>query len=51
MFPLNKPEVIVTHANEKIDENGDLIDEPTREKIKELLEALVAWTIRLDGKS
>ena len=44
---LNKPEVIVTFANEKIDENGKLTDETTRKKVKELLKALVAWTERL----
>lgn len=44
---LNKPEVMVTFANEKIDENGKLTDEMTRKKVKELLDALVAWTERL----
>ncbi len=47
MHPLNKPEVIVTFANEKIDENGMLTDEHTKKKIKELLDALVVWTKRL----
>jgi chromate reductase len=47
MHPLNKPEVIVTFASEKIDEKGRVTDEKTREKIKELLESLVAWTRRL----
>jgi chromate reductase len=37
MHPLNKPEVIVTFASEKIDEKGRVTDEKTREKIKELL--------------
>jgi chromate reductase len=44
---LNRPEVMVTFANEKIDENGKLTDETTRKKVKELLKALVAWTERL----
>lgn len=47
MHPINKPEVIVTFASEKIDEKGRVTDEKTREKIKELLESLVAWTRRL----
>jgi len=47
MHPINKPEVIVPFANEKIDEKGRVTDEKTREKIKELLESLVAWTRRL----
>lgn len=47
MYPLNKPEVIVTFAAEKIDDMGRVTDGKTREKIGELLEALVAWTGRL----
>ena len=47
MHPVNKPEVIVTFAFQKIDENGRLTDETTRELIKELLENLVAWTRKL----
>ncbi len=49
MYPLNRPEVVVTFAAEKIDDKGRVIDEKTREKIKELLEALVVWTRRLKG--
>lgn len=47
MYPLNKPEVIVTFANEKIDANSRVTDEKTRQKISELLESLVAWTRKL----
>jgi len=47
MHPVNRPEVIVTFANEKIDEKGRLPDEKTREKIRQLLESLIAWTRRL----
>ena len=47
MHPINKPEVFVTFANQKVDETGKLRDEPTREKIKELVESLVAWTRKL----
>ena len=43
MYPLNQPEVMVPFAQEKIDENGRVTDAKTREKIKELLEALVVW--------
>jgi chromate reductase len=45
--PLNRPEVIVPYANERIDKNGRVTDETTRERIKESLGALVAWTKRL----
>jgi chromate reductase len=48
-FALNQPEVIVPFAQEKIDKNGKVTDQKTREKIKELLESLVAWTKRLKG--
>jgi chromate reductase len=44
MYPLNQPEVMVPLAQDKIDQNGRVTDPKTREKIKELLEALVAWT-------
>jgi chromate reductase len=47
MYPLNQPEVIVPVAQEKIDEKGRVIDQKTREKIKELLDSLVAWTHRI----
>ncbi len=47
MYPMNRPEVMVPSANEKIDENGKVKDEKTRKKIKELLESLVIWTKRM----
>lgn len=47
MHPLNQPEVMVPFAHEKIDKDGKLTDQKTREKIRELLESLVAWTRRL----
>ena len=47
MFPMNRPEVMVSSANEKIDKDGRVTDPKTREKIRELLESLIAWTKRL----
>ncbi len=47
MYPMNRPEVMVPSANEKIDENGKVKDERTRKKIRELLESLVIWTKRM----
>jgi chromate reductase len=44
MYPLNQPEVMVPFAQEKIDQNGRVTDQKTKEKIKELLEALAIWT-------
>lgn len=50
MFPLNRPEVMVTFAQDKIGKDGRLNDEETRKKIRELLESLVAWTRQLKAK-
>ena len=47
MFPLNKPEVIISRAQEKFDAQGNLTDEPTREQIRKLLIALGEWTWQL----
>lgn len=44
---LNKPEVIIPSIQEKI-KDGKLVDEPTKEKIQELLIALCTWTKRLE---
>jgi chromate reductase, NAD(P)H dehydrogenase (quinone) len=47
MHPVNAPEVIVTSAQNKFDSNGNLIDENTRNFLKQLLQNLVNWTRRL----
>lgn len=47
MFPLNQPEVMIANVADKFDEQGNLKDPKTSEKITELLEALVDWTRRL----
>jgi hypothetical protein len=39
--------VLVARAHEKFDGQGRLNDEATRSFIRELLEALVAWTFQL----
>jgi len=49
MFPLNKPEVAIQRALEKFDASGKLVDEPARQQVRALLEALAAWTRRLRG--
>jgi len=46
MHPLNRPEVMVPHAQERI-KDGTVTDPVTRELIRQLLEGLVAWTNRL----
>lgn len=50
MHPLNDPEVMVGSAQDKIDKNGKLVDAQTRDKIRELIESLIAWTGRLKQK-
>ena len=47
MIPLNKPEVFVSAAHQKVDAEGRLTDEPSRAAIRALLEALAAWTRRV----
>lgn len=47
MYALNRPEVMIPNAADKFDANGDLVDEDTRKRIRELMSALTNWTIRL----
>jgi chromate reductase len=47
MYPLNRPEFVLGNVAEKFDEQGNLTDEHTKEKIKELLQTLVDWAERL----
>ena len=49
MRPLNKPEVFVAAAHQKVDDAGRLSDAQARASIRALLEALVDWTRRLRG--
>jgi len=50
MHAINRPEVIVASADEKIDEKGNLKDEKTKKKIRQLLDNLVVWTKKLKGE-
>jgi chromate reductase len=50
MCPFNQPEVMLASAAENVDANGRLTNELTRTLIKQLLEALVTWTNRLNCK-
>ena len=47
MFPVNQPEVMVPYAPKSITEQGEVTDQMTKDKIRELLAALCAWTRRL----
>jgi hypothetical protein len=47
--PLPRPEVLVTHAREKFDGEGRLVDESTRARVRELVVALRDWARFLKG--
>jgi chromate reductase len=47
MHPINRPEVMVPFAPQKFDEKGNLLDDKTKQLIRELLQNLVAWTQKL----
>lgn len=49
VHPINRPEVMVPFAADKIEGNGKVTDEKTRQKIRESLVSLVAWTRRLES--
>lgn len=49
MHPINKPEVMVPFAADKINQNGMVTDKTTKGFIKDLLEALVAWSRKMKG--
>lgn len=50
-YALNHPEVMVPFAQERIDKDGRVTDQKTKELIKQLIENLVAWTRRLKSSS
>lgn len=49
MYPLNRPEVMIPLAQDKFNEQGDLLDEENRQRVARLLEALVASIKRGGG--
>jgi chromate reductase len=49
LFPLNQPEVIIADAAHRSDEDRNLIHEPTKQLIRELLKNLVDWTRRISS--
>lgn len=51
MFPVNKPEVMIPQAQNRFDAEGRLTDETTKGLIKQLMESLQAWTLRLKAKA
>ena len=47
MYPLNKPELFVRRATEKFDDKGNPRDPMLRDRVRNLIAALLAWTERL----
>jgi chromate reductase len=47
MLPINSPEVMISYAQEKFDEKGNLKDAEEKERIRDLLQTLVDWTKKL----
>ena len=47
MHPVNRPEVMLPDAPHNVDADGRVTNEQTRQLVRQLLEALAAWTIRL----
>ena len=44
MTAMNKPEVYITLAKQKFNENGELTDQPTLEHLKTFLKSFYEWT-------
>ena len=51
MLPCNQPEVMLSSAPENVDASGKLTNQEARLLIKQLIEALIAWTNQLNCKS
>jgi chromate reductase, NAD(P)H dehydrogenase (quinone) len=51
IFPVNQPEVMIGNAAERLDKEGNLMDEMTRKLIGQLLDNLVNWTRRIGQSS
>lgn len=47
-YVMPEPQMLVSQAREKFDDNGNLVDEETRERLRRFLNALVEWTERLE---
>ena len=50
LHPLNRPEVMVSLARDKF-QDGELVDEVTKEHVRKQLAALVVWTKQLRGSN
>ena len=51
MYPVNQPEVMVSNAQQRFDQEGKLTDETTKTLVQQLLTELVSWTKRLSSNA
>ncbi|MCW4024321.1 MAG: NAD(P)H-dependent oxidoreductase [Candidatus Bathyarchaeota archaeon] len=47
MHPVNRPEVMLSNAKDHVDLEGNLTNEDTKRLIRQLLEELAKWTVKL----
>jgi len=50
-FVMVNPQLMVNNAAQKFDQQGELIDDDTRDRLTGFIEALVAWSERIHGRS
>jgi NAD(P)H-dependent FMN reductase len=43
-YVMPEPQMLVSDARNRFDENGELIDEETRKRMHRFIESLVEWT-------
>jgi chromate reductase len=48
-YVMYEPQMLIPYSRKRFDENGNLTDEETRERMRRFLVALVEWTERLSG--
>jgi chromate reductase len=51
MQPINRPEIMLSDATHNVDSDGKVTNVQTRQLIRQLLEVLAAWVIKLEQKS
>lgn len=51
MYPVNQPEVMVSNAHQRFDQEGNLTDETSKKLVQQLLTELVSWTKRLSSNA
>jgi NAD(P)H-dependent FMN reductase len=45
-YVMPDPQMLIPLSRQKFDENGDLVDEETRDRLRRFLSALAEWTQR-----